>query len=423
MIANVVLGVTLLLNLFFLTIGIQGKRWSAPYFLFAILWVLILVIYFVSDWYGLTFETSIVILFGNLSFLITSYLMAFRSSSSNRAKGMDCNLTTEVNYKLLFVLCILYIVVNLNTIVFNIGFLLIGKNFNDIQLYNIQNDNINSSSSIIKILSVLVSSPFLYASLPLFALELFKSKKKWWFIVLEVIVLIFSVLSSGKRSILIYTIVVIFIVSQNKNVKLSHRRKLLIAFFISLLIAAIVFASLARDTSIIDTTASYIAGGVPSLDQRIKHVDSFYFGLGFFQGLLVPLMIGLKGMVGMSYPGWWMNLEALIAAPDYVNIGVNSSINAFNTIFYVPYIDGGIVFVIIEMSVVGSILGSAYKNFIMNMSIRSICIYSTLCIIIAGSMYTLYFTQYPFALSFIYILLLTRKTKVRRTVVMNIAPE
>ena len=177
MIADFILGVTLLLNLLFLIIGIKGKRWSAPYFLFAILWVLILVLYFASDWYCLTIETSIVIFTGNLSFLIASYLMTFKLSRSNRAEGTESNQTTEVNYKLLFVLCILYIVVNLNTIVFNIGFLIGGMNFNDIQLYNIQNENINSSSSIFKTLSVLISSPFLYASLPIFALELFKTKK------------------------------------------------------------------------------------------------------------------------------------------------------------------------------------------------------------------------------------------------------
>jgi hypothetical protein len=61
------------------------------------------------------------------------------------------------------------------------------------------------------------------------------------------------------------------------------------------------------------------------------------------------------------------------------------------------------------MILIGSIYGIVYKRLQDAETVRYALIYQLLMVGIAGSMYTLYFTQYPYALAFFYILFLTRK--------------
>lgn len=392
-------------------IGILKNKKSAPYFIFGMVWLTILVVFLMNSgkWNTISVYSSFVILFGILMFLLSSFLF-----SHKKIKRNDYFKPDEGYRRVLYIVLAILTIVSLSeNAISNLQMLRNGLNFNDITIYYLINQQEQETGSAIwTAISVLLAKPMVYVALPILGLELFSNKRSKLVVTLSTIIIILNVLQGGKRSMMIYAIVAICVMyycrdrHASLSIKLNLRYKMGILVIISIIIYGIFWVSSQRDTDIISSFSAYLSGCIPSMNYRIPLLSKHYYGAGLLHGILVPLFIGLN-FLGIPYPSWWRTLDILVEAADYVPIAYNDSINAFNSLFYIPYIDGGIIGVILEMILIGIFYGIAYNKLSYNNNTRNRCIYALLVVGIAGSMYTLYFTQYPFALSFFYILLLT----------------
>ena len=415
---NVLLGLAFIINI---TVGIAGvskHKSYAPYTVFALFWSVILAFYFVgkNNWYDVDAYAAFSILFGNLVFLITAYL----TGASISKVTQEDYLTNEndLDYTGVLILTILTLLWLSGGLADRLGMLLRGMSFNEIFIYYRINGTNNGGSLLSTMLSILIARPFTYCSICILANELLKSgRKKKWVIVSQIIILVMSIIQSGKRAMPIYFIFVILIESIRlkkfaRSIAALRKNKFIVAVLIAVVVIAVFWISGRRDTDVLKSASIYLAGGIPSFSIRSGSIGTNYFGLGLLHGLLVPTVLMLHGIFKVPYPDWYLSLDSLVEAADYIHIGSSQSINAFNTLYYTPFIDGGIVFVILEMILIGVIYGEVYKRMQRNETVRYTLIYQLLMIGIAGSMYTLYFTQYPYALAFFYILFLTRRKTV-----------
>ena len=415
---NVLLGLALIIDITVGIVSVSKHKSYAPYTVFALFWSIILAFYFVgkNSWYEVDAYVAFIILFGNILFLIATYLTSASVSKVNREDySKNDNGLDYIGVLILTILTLLWLSRGL---VDRLGMLLRGMSFNEIYIYYRINGTDNGGSLLSTMLSILIARPFTYCSICILAYELLKNgTKKKWVIITQIIILVMSIIQSGKRSMPIYFIFVIFIESIRlkkfaRSRAVLRKHKLIVAVLIAVVVIAVFWISGRRDTDVLKSASVYLAGGIPSFSIRSGLIGTNYFGLGLLHGLLVPTVLMLHGIFKVPYPDWYLSLDSLVEAADYIQIGSGQSINAFNTLYYTPFIDGGIVFVIIEMILIGSIYGVVYKRLQRNETVRYALIYQMLMIGIAGSMYTLYFTQYPYALAFFYILFLTRRKTV-----------
>ena len=391
-------------------LGVIRKKIFAPYVAFSIIWSILLFTYLISldHFYPISDKAAFLILTGCSSFILGSYIIAHKTRIIPHPFSFR-----KLKTGLFLILASLTIAVFISTVIENIGYLAMGMDFNEILNKKAAEDEI-SQGFVLTVSSLLVAIPFVYVSVPVLGLEFCSNKKRWWVILLSLIIIVFYILQSARRSILIYILPALFylIISNNTQFnKTKHdKKKIYLAFVIiaALIVFGVSWLSTQRETSFKETGKEYIAGCLPSFSQRIERCDTWYMGAGTLHGILVPIMIGRNYFVH-SYPKWWNDLDYLVEAPDDIQIGPSTHMNAFNTMFYIPYLDFGFLGVLIIPFLIGLLYGGIYRRTLIKPSSRNQAIYSVLLIGLFGSMYTLYFTQYPSLLSFIYLYIVFSK--------------
>lgn len=414
---NVFLGLALLINIIVGIRGITRHKAYAPYTVFALFWSIIFAFYFIGcrDWYNVDFYIAFIILLGNILFLATTFLVG--NSKSNYLIADNELENTELDYIGVLILTILTLIWLSSGIFDRVSMLIKGMSFNEIYLYYRIHESNTGGNILTTMLSILVCRPFSYCSICILSDELLKTgRKKRWVIGSQILILVMSIIQNGKRSMLIYFIFVILIESiRLKKFAISRailrKHKFIVAVLLAVVCIAVFWISGRRDTDVIKSASVYLAGGIPSFSIRSESLESHYFGLGLLHGLLVPIVLISHGIFKIPYPEWYLALDSLVESADYISIGPGQSINAFNTLYFVPFIDGGLLLVIIEIILIGAVYGVVYRKLEYNETVRYALLYQLLMVGIAGSTYTLYFTQYPYALAFFYVLFLTRKRK------------
>lgn len=410
------MNIVILLLLFFILVvvaitGIARHKVYTPYTSFSIIWSIIIGVYLAnsSRWVDVSPQISLSLLMGSVLFLICSYSSS-RKKNNNSLEDLG---SSKYNLSLFIVFSVLTIIVLSIVAIENLQQILLGMSFNDILNNKKSEEFDNSSNPILTIIAVLVARPFVYATLPILGLELSKSKKNKVVIILSVITILLYIFQSARRSIIVYILAVLFIMfitAPEHIASKKRKRKMALSFCIMLALSIFgaIWLSEQRDTTIGSTAYAYIAGGIPSFSEHAKGITTYYCGAATLHGFLVPLFIGLN-FIGYHYPQWYLQLDSLIESADIISIGPNEYINAFNTMFYIFYLDFGYFGVIIGSIILGIIFGRFYKRMLLCPNEKNRCVYALLIIVIVGSMYTLYFSQYPFALSFFYLYLLFRQ--------------
>lgn len=396
-----------------LTISLVGalrKCIFAPHIAFSIIWTLLLLTFLINQhlFFPISIKASLLIFTGCASFIFGSFVMTRRIKSNSRSQSIS----QEIRSGYYTVFALLTIAALISTAIENIGYLAMGMDFNEILIKKAGEEE-TSRGFFLTVISMFIAVPFVYVSVPVLGLELCRKKKRWWIIVLAVLIEVLYVLQSARRSMLIYIMPALFyIIISNRQFLLSNKEKRKMIYFFIILSAVIIvgisWLSFQRETSFQETGKEYVAGCFPSFSERIEKCDTWYLGAGTLHGLLVPIMIGRNFFVH-SYPEWWLKLDYLVEAPDSIQIGPNAYVNAFNTMFYIPYLDFGFLGILLISLIVGVIYGRAYRKVVMRPSSRNRAIFSVLLIGLVGSLYTLYFTQSPYMLSFFYLYFLFRK--------------
>lgn len=287
-----------------------------------------------------------------------------------------------------------------------------------------------SYSRIDEIIEMFVNLPFLYATLPIIAIELTEKKElreiKPRLLVILLIWVVFSCVISGGR-VLIYNFLVVFVMAfliKNKEAKrdntkrMKTRTKMILLFIVLVMIYVMYQLSINRTGSgsyeFLYQIYIYFCGCLPHTSLRLDTVNMDYtYGMTFISGFLRPLMLIYKYTIGSgAFPAIYQRTidigETLQTA---VNISEGHTFNAFVLPFYYFYYDGGIIAVIVESLLYGIFCGRAFARYQSYPTKRNLAKYLVIIIYIANSMVRFCPSLVYFALAYIYVDLYFGKEK------------
>ncbi|WP_071460920.1 O-antigen polymerase [Bacillus massilinigeriensis] len=392
-----------------------------PLFLMNIMWLLFTTLSFFA-FYGVdrpSNKTYSMILLGLLAFNIGILLMNNRyfvfkkkmhpnNISKSRSKG------NNFNYKLLYILYTMVIIFLASQSLNVVQLLLNGYSMDTIR--HLYVDNLNTSSVVVNFRGY-ISTPIVYLSLPILAIDYFNGKRDKVLIFMTFGMVALWVLSSGGgRSILIWLILYFFfaklIFGEKISLKLNYKTKVAITIGISLIIFYMIFMSIERKVDFNLFKEFFIYFGVPiiHMEYRINVIDTHFpnyysFGLSSLNGLTQTFFLTLRvfKVIG-SYPDPFLRANEL--SFEVLETGINvggeiTNMNAFATIFYQFYIDGRIFGVVLGMFFFGIFVGHFYSRMMLTFSNKYVLIYLLLAQKLVFSMVRFYFNQVNQTISFI----------------------
>lgn len=420
--------ILLAMALAFLSIN---KRIYQPAFLFCLLFgsILFFESFHLYDMYKSQTKTYLIILLGAISFCIGTVFMS-RTKIRLRTKNDIGSYNYSIKYKLYTYLLIFSIMMSLYPAVNN----LIHISQSGLDFSTIRADfGTYYNSNILNLIYNYVVNPFINACLPITAVSIFinieKEKKRKLFI-LTAVLIILSIFMNAGRGILLYFLVMVFfaykIESDNakfdlEKVKKKKRyKRIFIVIFILAVWGYIAITKLrggSTSSSFLKQIYIYICGCVPHLDYRINQIQSAnvcLYGTGGFHGLFQFVFTMFENFGLMKYPNFMLLSDTWYTnSLSYVSIGPNTSFNAYATLFYNCFLDGGLLAIIIEMFVYGCLCGAMYRRVISNPhNERDKLVFIYLLYGVCFSFVRFQFTLHSHWIAIIMLILLTRKTVV-----------
>lgn len=263
-----------------------------------------------------------------------------------------------------------------------------------------------------------IAAPIIYMEAPMFVVMLYNSKyrNRRLLILMAINFVLFSVMTVSRNLMsfmVVYFIVGFFIFNKNNEpgVKKSLKKiRKFIPAIIVVLIGGICGISALRNTEedIFETLYIYMIGGLPSIEYRIEHFTYPVYTLGLYtlRGFVRPILF-LAHIVGMDNPVRYQTVIQIAKDCEmYIPIGTDVRMNAYATIFYSLYRDGGYIGIVIGSAAFGWIMKKSYDSLRLKNDLRSYIIYFLIVQQIFFSMARFYFVFPTRAFSYVWALLL-----------------
>lgn len=277
-----------------------------------------------------------------------------------------------------------------------------------------------SYSRIDNIMEMFVNLPFLYAAIPIIAIEVSKKKEErdlslGTMIIIFAWIVLSCIISGGRLLLYVLACTLVIVFSLNKRTKKNHitidfKYKIGIIFIVAFLIVGMYFLSKNRTT---DTSFNmfysiyvYFCGCIPHMSMRLDTVSIDYtYGFTFFSGFLRPIMLLYKYLIGNgNFPDIYQRtIDIGVELQTPVNITPYKTFNAFVLPFYYFYYDAGILGVIIESFLYGAFCGNAYFKATKNNSKKHLAKYLLVTIYIMTSMIRFNLSLVYFVFAYFYI--------------------
>lgn len=405
----------ILVAIIFLIINLlSGKSLLKPGALFVLLWILELIMYQskIIKLNDISNKTIFIICVGVVSFSIGAF-------NKKRIKGWSSekNLSLDVNINVIVFLQILSILLSIPETYNSFKILLSGGTFETIRAASGLGNSI-IKNHLILVLRNFVITPFVMALYPINAivfLEKNEDKKRIIVFILTTIIALMMVVCEGGRSHIVYFVLHFVIVSilLKKKIRIPRHIKRWIICFI--LVAFLFFAYVSFSRGIENLKQSiymYFCGGISLMDIKISNIDvNRIKGYGL-ASLSVPidLLYSLLGLIGITRPPFFKYiLNILMDVEKTISVGMNIKMNAFVSLFYYFYLDGGIIGVLLGSTIYGFISSICYNNYDKWKDIKSLAIY---CLILQGicfSFIRLQFVVQTYCLSFVILQFLFKR--------------
>lgn len=172
------------------------------------------------------------------------------------------------------------------------------------------------------------------------------------------------------------------------------------------------------DADLLANAYVYITGGIIVFDLQISSgpPNETLGGMYTLCGFLRPLFVVLHNLGIMDYPQAYLNALNLQASLEtFVSISGNFSMNAYSTIFYSFWLDGGLMGVITGSFLFGLILQETYKRANRGNSTAAIALYMLLSQQIFFSVARAYTGLATRALAFVYLAFIREDKNKSRT--------
>ncbi|AIF45571.1 hypothetical protein X953_16525 [Virgibacillus sp. SK37] len=265
-----------------------------------------------------------------------------------------------------------------------------------------------------------IISPLVYLAVPIAIVDYLIEKKSKLFVNTTIIVVILFAVVTVSRNILVFSVIYFIFTSliYRKKFNLSNkiRRNLRkTPVVISLPIIGVATITLLRkaEADFLKEAYVYLAGAIPQLSIRLTEPisDLHTYGMLTTRGFTRMLFIILD-KIGISYPESYLRAQDVLDNLErFIPIGEGINMNAYATLFYHFYIDGGIIGVILFSALLGYICSRAYQGIKYNINIRNTVFYLLILqqlLFSVARIYTVYPTR---ALPFLLILVMFVKVK------------
>lgn len=292
----------------------------------------------------------------------------------------------------------------------------------------------SSRSTLESALRMLVIDPFSLAFQVIVAMEFWNPSRKNWILLSDVLMIGLRVFSQGSRILIVYLAFHLIVCGilclrntslvsgsyqeQLRSVStwIAKRKKVLIPIVI---IAVVVFiaATVSRSNDRVIRNIYYYFSMEPHLMEswlpKGGQIDNPSLGAASFNGFIYPLIYVVKNLFSLDYPEpWYTNIFLLINDTDQIWKTIafdGTTANAYVSLFWFFYIDGGILGIVVGCALYGLSIGGLYSKSLRSTSLYSIGICSYLLQSLVFSFVRFQFASTSYALGIILLILLYRK--------------
>lgn len=278
-----------------------------------------------------------------------------------------------------------------------------------------------------------IIEPFTLALQPFVACTFWsQNKNKWTFLILDIIIIILRMLSQGSRALIMYFglnfIFCFFFLGIfdskinlfNVKEKIKKYRKYIILVAI-VIILIFIKASSSRSGERVVRNLYYNFSMEPYLMGSWISRSSYYaFGTASLNGFVYPIIYIIKNLFNFSsYPEpWYSKIFLLINDTDqvwHIIASDGTMANAYVSVFWFPYIDGGLLGEFLIMFLYGAMGATLYKKTKSCFCEYNASLYLLYLQGIVMSFVRLQFSNISYAISFIFLaLLFYKKTYAKR---------
>lgn len=309
----------------------------------------------------------------------------------------------HIKYKLVGFLCLSSIVVLLPEAINSLKILASGGTFETLRT-NYSNGYSALNISVLSLYRNYIIKPFCYIIYPLCAIDFIRGKRKRWIFVCAIALAFLSTLYEGGRVQFVYLAIhfaLIFILS-GYQINIPKKVKRILIGLIILMAVVVMYITSSRGSSstFSQSILLYVSGCVPLLDSHLKMFDfspEYTYGLVAVSGFLKPFFSLLEN-VGIPYPAFLTNIQHVFEVEQTISIGAFFHMNAYVSIFYYFFYDGGYIGNIIEMFLYGGLAWLIYRRAV---SIRGMLYYALFFQGLVFSMIRFQFTISHYCLAFI----------------------
>ena len=386
-----------------------------PVTLFCGIWTVILFTYSLHL-FGLYYASDEVILSITIGVLMFFLGAMFKSSSvGNRVfEEKLFAIQDKPNYKLMTYINLISIIILLGYATVTIRMLLSGVSYEYIHvMYQSEEGVVGSLKSGIRLWHYFVW-PWNLATIPMvvvcFMFDKDGGKEQKIFHITTLINIGTYILISGARVSLAYFAFYFLVILrfQKKKIHLGAWQKVLI--IVVGLTAWTVFAMLSesRNSASLENTAyTYLCGCVPFFSYRLDVFQAtggqYMYGLHTFSGFLKPVFAVLGKIFGSSE--MWTRVLSDMETQGRTYIAPHNPFNAFSSLFYYFYMDGGLLSVGIFSFIYGFFSLGMYCKFMRKKTYKNLVLYLLTAFGLAFSMVRFHFTTLRYILSFFYVMI------------------
>lgn len=321
--------------------------------------------------------------------------------------------------KVIYLLCAITILLYFMDLYKVISYIIGGQSLAYIRLISQDKTSVlySDRSALESAIRMFIIQPFAVAFQVIVAQEFIEGKKRW--IVWDIVIILLKVLSEGSRSLLVYLgvhLVLIFFFNNKFKTytqgfsRIRKHKKRIIRIVFLVIAIVLVYTTMARSGErALRTTYYYFSMEPRMLDIWLEEIKEYGYGAASINGFVFPFVWFFKNLLKMSdYPSYWYNNVFLFIDSTDKLWQVISSIdqtraNAYVSIFFFPFLDGGYFGEFIIMFIFGFFARQMYKNAIKDMNPRNVCLYSYTLLAILFSFVRLQFADVSYALGFIFL--------------------
>ncbi len=402
---------------------LRYNNWVNPASLMSGLWAVILTFYElrIIPLNRVDITIYIMIVLGVLSFAFgTSISNISRIRTANSLKE-DAPINFQILYTPILILAIISVVIYIPDTLDSIRTLRSGGTFENLRG---ENDSVINNKILLLIMNYIIT-PFITFLYPISAYGLLNlkekeaRKRKIAIFICAILATLTQIFTSGGRAAIVYLLIHVIVIAALLGKKIRIPRKVKIAILVVCIAAVVMvyYISLSRGVSnVAKSMVIYICGCVPLFEHYVNEISlsgSYSFGGAFLFGVL-QFVFTMLGNIGIGTPEFIAELTEALNVEARVVVGDGHKMNAFVSMFYYFYKDGGLLGILLESAIYGMISQAIYKGIKkVKGNPRAVIAYSIISNTIIFSMVRFQLIRYQYLLSFIFVFLLIKKVRPR----------